>query len=143
MIGLFFFKKQKSRLNYFYDLVGLINSIYSDVRFRQDKLSTVMKNYLETCTSQLSLHISEYLSSPKGELQLSRQCLKVTELKRVERFFASLGRTDTNTQILELDGYKAEFDEDLKKAKAHNDKYGSLYLKLGLAVGLGLGIVFV
>jgi len=162
MIGLFFYKKQKARLDYFYDLVGLINSIISDVRFKQDKLVSVMTTYKNNIKSQLRSHIDEYIYSQQSlstanisssqssttyssqsSIKLSLQCLKKTELERVQRFFWSLGRTDADTQILELDGYKNEFEQDRIKTKAHSDRYGTLYLKLGFALGVGVGIMFV
>jgi hypothetical protein len=143
MIGLYFYKRQKARLDYFVDLVGLINNIIVDVRYRQDKLRVVMTEYLQSCKSTLSYNIQQYLAQQDQVLQLSSQTLKKSELMRVQRFFVSLGSSDAGTQLMELDGYKAEFEQDLAKSKAHSDKYGTLYVKLGVALGIGVGILFV
>ncbi|MDR3022318.1 MAG: stage III sporulation protein AB [Clostridiales bacterium] len=144
MIGLFFYKRQKARLDYFYDLCGLINVLILDVRFRQDRLHAVMTEYLSDCKSELKNHIELFLSNVgKGELNFSPNVLKKSELFRVNRFFLSLGRTDSGTQLLELDGYKMEFSQDLSKVKQRHDSYGTLFIKLGFALGLGVGILFV
>ncbi|MCL1944557.1 MAG: stage III sporulation protein AB [Firmicutes bacterium] len=143
MIGLYFYNRQKARLDYYYELMGLVNSIISDVRFKQDKLNIVFSNYLPTCKSALTNHITQYLEQQNTNLILSKHVLKKTELPRIERFFSSLGHTDSGTQLLELEGYKQEFEQDLKRVKAHHDKYGTTSIKLGFALGIGLGIMFI
>jgi hypothetical protein len=143
MIGLYYYNRQRARLHYFYDLVSLIDRLISDVRFRQDKLTVVMSEYAATCNSSIMTHLSEYTQCAGGQLTLSRGVLTGPEHARIHKFFASLGYTDSGTQLLELDGHRVEFAGYLDAVKNKHNKYGTVYVKLGLALGIGVGILFV
>lgn len=141
LIGVFFYKKYKERSAYFTDVVGLIETLVVDVRYRQDGLLMVLNNYKVGLKSDFSSTIESFLNGNIGEQKIS--VLNKIERKRVEKFFASLGRIDSDTQLLLLQGEKEEFTKLSTLAKEKFVKYGSMFIKLGFLLGIGIGILLI
>jgi len=142
MGGLYFSKRVKARAAYYEALVGFINQIISEIKFRKNPIKIIAEEYMKMKVSALNTHLTEYVQSPNPtSLQLSRGVLKPNELERVRLFLESLGTLDSETQILELEAHKEKFSLEAKKTLEHQQKFSGMYVKLGFFAGLALGII--
>ena len=57
-------------------------------------------------------------------------------------FFKSIGKFDAYNQTNQLENQKNELHEFYKKAEEESKKYTPLYMKLGVILGLVIGLIF-
>lgn len=129
---------------YYSGVCELINELKRNISYRRDSVVSVMKRFKsnsERLNSQISEYIS-YVSSKDGQLKLSRGFLSTSSYAEVSGFFSSLGGSDGETQIKDLDSYYAKFNADFSAASEKSKKYGPLAIKLGFLFGLCIGILF-
>jgi len=139
LVGLFFYKRYKARNLYFADIVELIQTLIVDVRYRQDGLITVLREYQASIKSDFANTIECFLQGNIDSYKLS--LLKKAEIQKVIKFFNSLGKIDSGTQLLILNGQLEKFTKCSNNAKGLFAKYGSTFIKLGFLLGMGFGII--
>ncbi|MCL2599201.1 MAG: stage III sporulation protein AB, partial [Firmicutes bacterium] len=140
LVGVYFYKRYKARCQFFVDIVGLIDALMIDVRYKQEGLPSILRDYQTAIKSELLKTISDYLA---GRLENTKHTiLTKQEMHKVKQFFLSLGRLDSDTQLLVLEGYKQEFVVLCSVAKEKFSKYGGTAIKLGFLLGMGVGILF-
>lgn len=146
MLGLLLNKNSQRRVKYFENFNALILTLISEIKFRQESLKNILSNFNQNNSSDLSVNISEYLdflSGEKKELVLSKNKLTPKELEEVRNFFISLGTSDSDTQLFELDNFKQKFDLIYGEVSGKHKKNGGLYLKLSFLIGLSIGIIII
>ena len=143
MIGLALTKRNKERENYYRDAVKLCSHLINNISYKADKISSVISG-AEVDSAALKKNIAEYETYlGGGEFSLSDNCLTKKEGADVKAFFMELGRYDGDTQLSELRRREGEFKQKFNDIKAKNDKQGNMYIKLGLLVGLLIGILLI
>lgn len=146
MVGLKFNKDSAERVRYYENLLLLINNIISTVQFRQESLKSVLLQFTENNKSTLNTTIQEFLKHLDDnavEFKPSKLKLKPDEMAQISDFFCSLGHSDSETQLFELNAYKNRFEEKKAFYAEKHKKFGGLFLKLSFMLGLALGILII
>ena len=142
MTGAVFSKKLSKRAEYFESLLRLVNVIISEVKFRKSSTKKILSDFCETDNSYLKENLKEYINCEDfSTLKLSKNILNNEEIHNVKSLLLSLGTTDGNTQIFELENYKLKISDTYKTAEEKKKKLGGLYIKLGFFAGHTLGII--
>lgn len=143
MIGLALTKRGKERELYYKDVVKFCSHLINNISFKSDKLSSVLDS-AEVKSGALNKNLAEYKAYIAGsEFNMSENCLTKFEALSVRDFFLELGRYDGDTQLTELKRRKGEFEQKFSELKINNDKYGNMYIKLGLLLGMLVGILLI
>ncbi len=128
---------------YFEDLCYLLNSISCDMRFKQTQLLRLLDEYapkhgaLRTNVDEFS----SYATGKESELKLSRRDLSEREHKFIIELFSTLGRYDLSTQMLNLEALKVKAEEFFMQSKIVEEKQSLQAKKLGVMLGLLVGVL--
>ncbi len=142
--GFLIMRSYKRSYAYLDGVCTLINDLKRNIAYRRDSVATILGEY-STDSPQLKKNIEEYIayaSSGKTEPEFSRGQLSKPVYDRMTKLFLSLGRSDGDGELSELERFGSEFSELRKKAAEKSDKYGTLAVKLGFLFGLGVGVLF-
>lgn len=140
-IGLILTKRLTRRRKYFEELILLVNTLIGDFRFKQNSVSSILKNFSADATKSTVAEFTTFADGAEHELKLSRQDMTKREYNVVYEMFSALGTYDLDTQVFMLDTYKTKLNEFYEAAKDMEARYGKVYIKLGFLFGLGLGLV--
>lgn len=141
MFGLARYKKQKSKPLFFASCVRLTERLIADISYKQEQLPTLLASFAQSDKSELSKQIELFLQTPYAPFTPTCTTLTAEDKRLLSEFFGSLGKTDAETQILELNGYKKRFEERYAQESEKFKKTGSLTLKLSFLFGLAVGIL--
>ncbi len=143
MLGLAMSKRDKERENYYCESMKLCSWLIDNISYKADRLASILES-VEIASPFLKKNISEYKAYLGGAaLTVSSGCLTKCEAAQVKEFFSRLGRSDGETQIGELKRYESQFGSKYRELKEKNDRYGNMYIKLGLLFGLLVGILLI
>lgn len=131
-------------LSYLSGVCAMIDELKRNISYRKDGAADILRGY-RSDSERLNVNVGEYLkyvSEKDGTLGISKGFLSAPVHKAVSEFFASLGRSDGESQLKELDAYGTSFAKLRDAAKEKSEKYGALAVKLGFLFGLGVGVLF-
>lgn len=132
-----------SRRKYFEDLILLLNTLISDMRFSQTNLSRLLVCACPT-KGKLKVSVDEFLLYVDGktnELTLSKLDLTDREYEFVKEMFSTLGRYDLDSQVYVLTEFKRKAEEFYSACKEEENKKGKASKKLGIMAGLAIGLI--
>lgn len=131
------------RKKFFSSLELLLSSLELDVSFSQEKLKTVIQRNSDNLLSKelvsICSNVCEDLNNRKcldNEIFKNISILRKDEKELLLKFFVSLGRFDAMSQSKEIKAYSTKFSEYYNQASIDCKKYASLFIKLGVIVGL-------
>lgn len=143
MIGLALTRRGKEREHYYRDAVKFCSQLINNISYKADKISGII-DCTEVSSAALRKNLNEYKAYiAGGEFVFSDNCLTKSEAMTIKEFFVRLGRYDGETQISELRRCENEFKQKYCQLKEKNDRYGNMYIKLGLLFGLLVGILLI
>lgn len=140
IIGSMLSKRLSLRKKYFSELKRFIDYLISDIKYRRTDIISLVKAF-NADESDLKRNLEEFTEILSGGGSLTEGRLKKDEFKEVERILFGLGKVDLETQLFELSAASDSVQTMLTAASERYDRYGALYIKLGLLFGLGLGIL--
>lgn len=136
-----------SRMKFFKNLELLFEKLCLEINFSQHKLISIMQDF-QTQNKEVLKLIKNYVDCLNNDLKLSNELLfkNIKILNEEEKnilnlFFLSLGKLDVANQIKQLDGQKEQIKSFYLKAEQEAQKYGPLYMKLGIILGLTIALI--
>ena len=141
LVGAFFSNALKRKRDLFSELLAFIDSVASDITFRQEGIRSVASNFKSTCKSKLKNVLDEYEQAPDSIPLLS--FLPKNESKVVADFFCGIGKSDLITEKAELSNVRSTVEELNTKYKEKCSTRCAMFLKLGLLAGLALGLLII
>lgn len=141
MVGLIYTKSKKSRVEYFESCIKLTDKLISDISFRKENLLDILREFQADEKTELKNHIGKFCDSPFEKFSADGKILKADEKRLLNDFFASLGSTDTQTQLSELENFRVRFADKFQTENEKFKKTGGIGLKLSVLFGLGVGIL--
>ena len=133
----------KKNLSYLDGVCGMIGALKQNLIYKKDSVPLVLGS-LPVSSSQLKKNIEEYIDFTAGKSDkriVSRGFLSKLTFNEVSELFFALGGSDEGTQTAQLDGFTVKFDNMRTEAERKYKKYGSVAVKLGFLLGLGVGIL--
>lgn len=145
VVGKGYYDKRYKYLKTFYDfLLAMIDGI----NYSKDRLSEIGKRFLDGAKGAFCDDLSQFLNCVEegGSGEEIAKCfdskyLKKGDKKYIGEFFASLGKTDYDTQISRLNLAKAEIEKIVAGAEKECKTTGNLLSKLGLLIGISIMII--
>ena len=147
-IGWGFSKYYVNRKNFFKEFVLLLDKLKLDISFSKDKITDIISGY-DTKNKQIKTLLNNFLiiletGNFEDDLLFKNiNILKDDEKNNILLFFKSLGRFDMDNQTKQIEAFKQEFTVFEKNATSKNDKFGSLFVKLGFIVGILISLLVV
>ena len=132
-------KNYSNREKFYNELMIFCNMLIANIRFNKNKLNVICEDYANSCSNDMGEYIYNYLNNSMTDISF----ISKYENKKIKDFFDGLGNFDSNSEIGYIENYKIYFNECYKKSVEENKKYGTLYSKLGLILGLVLVILFI
>ena len=142
-IGCKISNKFSARRKYFEDLLFLLNTLVSEMKFSQTNLAQVLE---KNCPikSKLRLNVDEFLDYVNGKtptLTLSKHYLTEREYEFIKEMFSMLGRYDLDSQIYIIEGFKERVNDFYAVNKEEESKKSNASKKLGIMAGLAVGLL--
>ena len=132
-----------NRKKFFYSFDILLNSTKADMTFTKDKLKYVIKRNSKDLSSKELCDLCENLSKKLDEKQSIEisdfddlKILKKEEKEFLFQFFNGLGRFDVVSLSAELNGFESKVKQKCEETNDECKKYASLFIKLGIIVGI-------
>lgn len=143
LVGYIFSVKYTKRKKFFNSLIVFADKLSLEINFSRERLKVLLENF-DSANKKNLLGIDEkfveYLDK-KIELTSENIFKKADVLKNDEKdfillFLKTLGRSDVENQTKEIQNFISRFNEMKTQCDTEQKKYGSLSLKLGIAMGL-------
>ena len=150
-IGFGILRFYQGRKRFFEDLTLFCNKLCVDISFSKENLKTIINqniaSYGKNFRSVLQGYL-QYLENNENVLSVDSLFKKSSLQKEDEKefilqFFKDLGRLDASNQVLEIQNYKAQFENYRKNAEEENKKFGGLSLKLMILFGILVAIILI
>ncbi len=137
-IGADFALKDKKVYEFFNSLINLCDKIIADLNYKKSNIKVILSNKFQS--NDLNLLLKKFVKEKK--LEFPNYLLK-EEVFLIEDLFASLGKADTNSQILSVEAFKVELKKIAKEKYEKYKKYNTLFVKLGFISGLLIFIMVI
>ncbi len=131
-----------SRLKFFNDLLNFAEKFETEINFSKTKLLNVVDGFKSTSKEFVTILNSYKLFLNEGQI-LNENLMfdKIKILKEEEKhcvfmFFNELGKFDVYNQTKQIENYKVKFNDIIHSCVEDKKKYGTLYVKLGIILGL-------
>ena len=150
-IGFGILRFYQGRKRFFEDLTLFCNKLCVDISFSKENLKTIINqnigSYGKNFKGVLQGYL-QYLENNENVLSVDSLFKKSSLQKEDEKefilqFYKDLGRLDASNQVLEIQNYKAQFENYRKNAEEENKKFGGLSLKLMILFGILVAIILI
>ena len=148
-IGYLLSKQYKLRRDLYVNLKDFVDKISAEIKFKNLSVKDVCLANEKSYNGEFGKVIKSYLKCLDEKKDFSVDQVGVVknytdeERNLITNFFNSLGKFDLKTQIKDMDNFKCRFEEYCEEAKAEYKKYSSLFIKLGLIIGLAISIIII
>lgn len=134
--------KYKERYLFYKSLCNFKNDLYSEVCFFRNSLTDLLKKtYIsEAFNKFLQLHLNEENKNNSVDNLLF---LSESEKNDVNLFFDKIGKSDQETQVKLCENFGKRFENAAEVAQSEYKKYGTLYKKTGLIIGIAAFVIIV
>ena len=135
------------RQAFFSDFVGFLNYVLSNINFEKSKLSATVNRYNSQSNNKYTHKLLDnyyaYLHHKCDCIDCSCHILKQNEQDVLTHTLENLGKADFETEKMNIQASIEQINQLLEQAKVENVKYGGLYTKLFLLLGLALSILLI
>lgn len=121
------------------EVLSFLNILSNDIKFNKSKLTNVINQNVENFKTDLQKVLNGFLKNEKVEVPF----LTKYENQKMFEFLNSVGKYDVEGELSNIERYKQIFDAFYKESIEKNKKYGVLYSKLGVMLGLIVVIIFI
>ncbi len=139
-IGWAFSHYYKKRALFFEDLIQFCNVFENDLKFSRNTIANVVKQNIKLFHKPFADTLENYFTK---QMPVNSMLLKEHENVLLNQFFGSLGKSDEEGEVRNLNNYKIEFVRIKEKTSSDNIRFGSLSLKMGAIVGALVFVVFI
>lgn len=153
LLGNIIAKKYKNRVKELKELKVTLNIIETKIKFTQQPLTEIFKEIANTEKNNKSVNIifkeaSQNMEESFGQvwsnaISKSRAKLNLTDedINIIEGMGKTLGTTDIEGQIKEIEIIKEFIDNQIEKAEEERKKNEKMYKMLGGIAGIGIVII--
>ncbi|MDE7164817.1 MAG: hypothetical protein K2O04_05300 [Clostridiales bacterium] len=143
LCGYIVFLSYKRNYTYLGGVCDMLSALKQNLAYKKDTVPVVLSG-MTISNALLKKNIDEYIAYTAGQSdkrEVSRGFLPQSTFDGVNDLFAAIGGSDENSQSARLDALELRFDKLLADAERKYTKYGSVAVKLGFLVGLGVGVL--
>ncbi len=127
----------KERVIFYEDCIHFLKELEINISFLQEDFYCYIKNFKAKSKDFYEVLVT-FLKTREGEnpKNLKPNFVKDEDKKFVESILNTIGKTDAEGQISELNFFNLKCEEQLVEAKNIYKKYSSITIKLGILLGL-------
>ena len=126
------------RVKIYKSIISIIQAVKSEIQFlKTDKIS-LLKNQ-DAANSLVKEFIDDYISLGEGNIT----CLKPNENSEINRLFDSIGKSDVNGEINNLQYYESLILKNYHDSEDKFVKYGSFSIKMAILFGALIVIILI
>lgn len=141
----------KKREKFFFDLHTFVYALQLEIEFFEKKLKKIVSEKQSRFDKEFALvlkHFEQFISGNTDELTEKALLHSVWILGKEEKsfilsFFQSLGRSNSKSQLANLEQFKVHFYSVYQLCKNEHQKNGSLSVKLSVLVGVMIAILLI
>lgn len=147
-VGFGFSKQYNLRAEFFEALDMFLKKINLEINFSREKLKPIISSY-ETKCKELDFVLKNFLKALEtrdlalADLFDKTKLLKQEEKQMIFSFFKSLGHFDLSGQTDHINNFLKSFNFYLQSSKEEKTKYGTLFTKLGIIVGVLISLILI
>ena len=150
-IGYGFSRYYTRRVKFFTNCIWLCEKLEVEINFSKKKLNEIINSQIKNCSKDMQrcliiygdfLKDKENLFADKVSCELAN-LLTEDELSLFLLFLNSLGKFDIFNQVKEINNFNLKFKTYEKEAQKDNKSFGTLFIKLGIIIGLLLAILLI
>lgn len=133
----------KKNYSYLDGVCNMINALKQNLSYKKDAVPIVLSG-LKVGSSQLQKNIREYIGFIGGQSDvrtISRGFLPQSTYDGVTDLFDAIGGSDEHSQNARLDALSLRFEKLREEAERKYKNLGTVAVKLGFLIGLGVGIL--
>ena len=147
-IGYGFSSFYSNRKQFFKSLELLFDKFKAEISFSQNKLLEILQSF-SSYSKDAKRYVQNFVNCLNYDKELSQEnvfegikILNDDEKSILLTFTKTLGKFDAPRQVDQLANQKQEILNLYNKAEEDAKKYGSLYIKLGVILGLVIALIF-
>ena len=134
----------RRRYNLLVGVIGYIDALINGISYLQSTLEELTSGYAGEKKDDLGKMLAKYILLLKNGSYRKEDCAAIVrsrlltgyEQNALAEMLYSLGKSDIDTQLSELNKYRALISPIAAEAGNNYKKYGSLAFKLGILAGL-------
>lgn len=137
-----------NRSKFFKSVELLFDNLKTEIRFSQGKLIELLSNFRPHSKDAQTL-ITNFVDCLNFDKEINSQNLFLNikilgedEKNVLATFFKSLGKFDAFNQTNQLANQQIQLADFFQRAEEDAKKFGTLYIKLGIIVGLAIVLIF-
>ena len=133
----------KKNYSYLDGVCGMIGALKQNLSYKKDAVPKVLGE-LKVGSAQLQKNINEYIGFTVGHSDkrvISRGFLPQSTYHGVTDLFEAIGGSDESSQNARLDALTLRFNKLRLDAERKYKTMGSVAVKLGFLIGLGVGVL--
>lgn len=134
-VGVIVKRRYKTREKFFKDASDYFAFFEKELTFKKTPLPEINREFAKTRNGEFVLLVANGAEKPKLPF------LKPDERQGVESALAGLGKSVYEEQVAYVKRWQAEFKEKADKSANENKKYGGMYFKLCVLLGIALLIL--
>ena len=134
-VGKTYVKKEK----FFNEVLTFLNVLANNIQFNKSKLSNVIDENIDNFKTEFKQVLVDYKTGKSSSVGF----LTEYENQKVLEFLNSIGFFDVCGELNNIERYNQIFNRLYNESVLNNKKYGELYSKLGIMLGLIVVIIFV
>ncbi|MBR4800133.1 MAG: stage III sporulation protein AB [Clostridia bacterium] len=132
-------KRYKLREKFYADLRDYFLFFERELTFKKTPLPEINRKYLAQSSGELSAYLDPERTGRGAKSE--PLFLKKEERAQVEEALNGLGKSAYLEQVAYVKRWQAEFKDKADKCQAENKKYGGMYFKLCVLLGIALLIL--
>ena len=134
-VGVLVKRRYKTREKFFKDACDYFSFFEKELTFKKTPLPEINKAFAKTRDGDFALLVANSAEKPRLSF------LKPDEKQSVDSALAGLGKSVYDEQVAFVKRWQAEFKEKADKCASENKKYGGMYFKLCVLLGIALLIL--
>ena len=150
-VGLLIAKKYNNRVKFYENIIKFADFLLLNIYHLNENLKTIFSKYIEMGNDKNFQHY-EKLKNVRGNdndyntlinqivLQMN---IKKSEISDIVDFFKNLGKSNTESQIHLIEGYKSIFKNYYNQAVSDQKQKGSIAFKLSVSIGVVVCVLII
>ena len=143
-IGLLIKRRYAARVKFFKSATEFCRMFQDELSMRKTPMPEICAKFLDGRKGQFEDFLLDWCEKTKAQENIDKdkcRLLKNDEIKDLNTFLFSLGKTDLKDQLSHVAHYEKCFEKKTSECEEQSKKTGSMYFKLCVLLGLAVILI--
>ncbi len=143
-IGLLIKRRYAARVKFFKSATEFCQMLQDELSMRKTPIPEICTKFLDERKGQFEDFLLDWCEKIKAQEDIDKdkcRLLKNDEIKDLNTFLFSLGKTDLKDQLSHVAHYEKYFEKKTSECEEQSKKTGSMYFKLCVLLGLAVILI--